>query len=127
MAGYPNIYTTVVFDLHPKVKDFMDQLNNDGQIDLDQSGHPYLVSCNRQGANIITQISRNNRLENFVLNPRKKVAPLCSWNMGDGFQRPDQKRVTVIQDNSGEPSRKERQRRPTNRMYESIIDGILEA
>ena len=125
MAGYPNIYATVVFDLHPKIKDFIDQLNHDGQIDQDEYGYPYLIKSDRQGANIVTHISRNNRLENFVLNPRKKVAPICSWNTNDGFARTEQKRVTVIQ--QSDDNRQERPRRlVSSRAIESIVEGMLE-
>lgn len=126
MSGYPNIYTSVVFDLHPKVKEFIEQLNRDGQIDLDSSGYPYLISSQRQGSNIITQISRNNKLENFVLNPRKKAVPLCTWDSNDGFSRPEQKRVTVMQDNAGKTSRKERERRVVPRAtFESIVKQMV--
>lgn len=128
MSGYPNIYATVVFDLHPKVKDFIDQLNQDGQIDMDQSGYPYLIRCTKQGANYFTQISRNNRLENFVLNPRKKAEPVCSWNPNDGFQRPQQKQTIVVQQpETANGNTKERERKKVSpATVESIVESIME-
>lgn len=127
MSSYPSIYATVVFDLHPKIKAYMDQLNRDGQIDLDQSGHPYLVKCEKQGPNFFTQISRNNRLENFVLNPRKRQPPVCSWNHEDGFQRPQHKQVVVMADPSGATKNRERERRKvTSEAIENMVDTIME-
>lgn len=126
MSNNPNIYAMVVFDLHPKVREFIDQLNRDGQIDADDSGYPYLIGSDRQGTNIITRISRNNRLENFVINPRKKQAPLCSWQMDDGFVRPEQKRVTVMQPQEAAPGRERERRKVSEATVEKIVKSILE-
>lgn len=127
MSNHPNIYASVVFDLHPKVREFMDQLNRDGQIDVDQSGYPYLIGSDRQGTNIVTRISRNNRMENFVLNPRKKAPPLCSWQMDDGFVRPQQKRVTVMEPPKEDKSGPQRERRKVSEAtVENIVKAIME-
>ena len=128
MSGYPNIYATVVFDLHPKVRAFLDQLNTDGQIDLDPAGYPYLVKVDRNGANYHTQISRNNRMEHFILNPRKKALPVCSWNTGDGFTRPQQKQVLVVQQpkTEGGPTKERERRRVSTAAVESIVEAIME-
>ena len=127
MSNNPNIYATVVFDLHSKVREFIDQLNRDGQIDVDDSGYPYLIGSDRNGTNIVTRISRNNRLENFVLNPRKKSAPLCSWQMDDGFARPQQKRKTVMQPQAEDKSGPQRERRKVSEaVVKNIVKSIME-
>jgi len=123
---YPSIYATVVFDLHPKVKNYLDQLNGTGQVDLDDMGYPYLIKCDRQGPNFFTQISRNNRLENFVLNPRKRSDPVISWNNSDGFERPQQKQVVMVKVPDGEMNRKERDRRQVrSSTIESIVENMM--
>lgn len=121
----PNIYTMIVFDLHPKVRDFIDRLNNDGQIDQDESGYPYLIGSDRQGTNIITRISRNNRLENFVINPRKKKEPLCSWQMNDGFVRPESKKVTIIQKAENGPTKERERRMVSESSIKHMVNKIL--
>lgn len=126
MSGYPNIYSSVVFDLHPKVRGFIDQLNLDGQIDLDSAGYPYLIACDRVGTNIQTRISRNNRVETFVLNPRKKADPLCSWNANDGFVRDAQKHTVVVQRPQNEtPGTSRERKKVTQATIESIVETIL--
>lgn len=124
MTQYPSIYSAVVFDLHPKVKSFLDQLNAQGQIDLDHGGYPYLVKCDRNGNNYVTYISRNNSLVNFVLNPRKQASPVISWDVNDGFQRPQQKQVVVMQQ---EPDSNVSRERTKVRFetIEHIIEAIL--
>lgn len=122
MSGYPSIYATVVFDLHPKVKAFLEKLNHDGQIDLDPSGHPYLIGLDQVGPNFSVKISRNNRLENFVLNPRKKAEPVCSWNSADGFIRPQAKQVSIVQ--QATPKSSERQK-VSMRAFEAIVESIM--
>jgi hypothetical protein len=125
MATYPSIYAVAVFDLHNKVKEYLDRLNGEGQIDLDPSGYPYLVSSDRHGNNYITQISRNNNLENFVLNSRKRADPVISWNESDGFQRPQHKQVVMVQA-PDDPTKQERGRRSTRmEAIETIIESIL--
>jgi len=125
MAQYPSIYAVSVFDLHKKIKNYLDNLNSEGQIDLDTSGYPYLISCKRNGPNYIVEISRNNKLENFVLNPRKKTDPVKSWNENDGFRRPEQKQKVMVQ-SPEEPNKKERGRRDVKlSMIESVVENIL--
>jgi len=126
MSQYPSIYAVSVFDLHSKVKDYLDHLNSTGQIDNDESGYPYLISCNKNGPNFVVQISRNNQLENFVLNPRKKqAAPIKSWNECDGFQRPQHKQVVMIQ-SPDDPTKQERGRRSVKlSTMEAVVESIL--
>lgn len=127
MSGYPSIYAMVVFDLHAKVSEFLDHLNQEGQIDLDSSGYPYLIQCDRQGPNFVAKISRNNRMENFVLNPRKKAEPRCSWDAADGYSRPaSQNRAMLVQDPSEDMNRRERTRRVVSmEAVTEIVDNIL--
>lgn len=126
MAGYPSIYATVVFDLHQRVKSLLDDLNNAGQIDLDQSGYPYLISVDRVGPNFVGTISRNNQKETFTVNPRKRAAPIYSWNPNDGFQRPVKKQTAIVQapvKPNGPQTRARTNVTPS--MMESLIDDIL--
>jgi hypothetical protein len=120
MNANPNIYHAVVFHLHPKIKDFLDQLDTAGQIDHDEMNAPHLVSADPVGPSIFRCVfMRNCRPEHFVLHTRKKADPVRSWSDDDGFVR--QERVVIAQ---GEPSRKERSRRAIN-PFESIMEQIL--
>jgi len=126
MAEYPSIYATVVFDLHPRVKSLLDDLNHDGQIDRDQSGYPYLISVDRVGPNFVGTISRNNQKETFTVNPRKRAAPIFSWNPNDGFQRPVAKRTAIIQAPTKTSGPQTRARTAvTTSMMESLVNEML--
>lgn len=118
----PSIYSAIVFDLHPKVKEYIDTLNQTGQIDHDSDGHPYVIDSTRVQSNISTKISRNNQVETFVLHPRKKADPIISWNPHDGFVRPAQKKKSVGVDKT--PDRRERAMRVVS--MEQIVETILE-
>ena len=127
MSDHPSIYAVSVFDLHNKVKSYLDNLNATGQIDIDPSGYPYLISCRRQGPNFVVQISRNNRLENFVLNPRKQAEPIKSWNEADGFERAQHKQVVLVQ-SPDDPTKQERGRRSASvklSSMESIVESMM--
>lgn len=120
MSENPNIYHAVVFQLHPKIKNFLDQLDTAGQIDHDEMNAPHLISADPVGPSIFRCVfMRNNHPEHFVLHTRKKADPIRSWSNGDGFIRKE--RIIVTQD---EPSRKERDRRTIN-PFESIMEQIL--
>ena len=119
-----SIYSTIVFDLHPRVKEFLDQLNADGQIDLDPTGYPFLIGVDRQGGNFLVNIARNSRQENFIINPRRKADPVMSWNPQDGFARSGGKQVIVVQAPDQDGVRKERQRRPME-SFQRLVDNIL--
>lgn len=125
MSKYPSIYAVSVFDLHNKVKSYLDGLNAAGQIDVDPSGHPYLISCRRQGPNFVVQISRNNRLENFVINPRKQAGPITSWDENDGFQRTQHKQVVMVQSPDGQIKQERGRRMVHPSAVESIIESIM--
>lgn len=123
-----NIYSAIVFDLHPRVKDFIDQLNNDGQIDLDDDGYPFILKMDNNGGNKICHIVRNGAQENFILNTRKRKAdPVHSWNPEDGFRRFFGKRVININVGGDEEGkRKERARRTSFESIDRIVDQILD-
>lgn len=120
MDANPNIYSAVVFDLHPKIKEFLDQLDQAGQIDKDEHNAPHVVSLDKPASSVYRCIfMRNGRPENFVMHTRKKAEAVRSWQDGDGFVR--QERIIV----AAEPeNRKERERRKVN-PFESIMEQIL--
>lgn len=122
----PNIYTVVVFDLKPKVKDYIDELNQRGQIDLDEHGYPYLLKVEQNGSNMICHISRNGKVENFIMPTRKKRDPVCSWDEGDGFVRTGGKKViTVDRTGTAERPKKERPKRSME-SFHKLVDQLLQ-
>ena len=121
-----NIYSAVVFDLHPRIKEYIDQLNDDGQIDLDGDGYPFILKVDTNGSNKVCQIVRNGRQENFIINTRKRKDPITSWSPEDGFRRFFGKRVVSINTNDDEGKRKERAKRSSYESIERIVDQILE-
>ncbi len=118
-----NIYSNVVFDLNKKIGNFIDELNNTNQIDLDDDGYPYLISVNRVGPNFVVHIVRNNKVENFILNTRKRKGPITSWDANDGFQRRGGKKVISV-DTSADAPRRERQKR-SYESFERLMNQIL--
>jgi len=120
-----NIYSAIVFDLNKKVKGFIDQLNNDNQIDLDDDGYPYIVKVDRNGPNIVCHLVRNNKLENFILNSRKRKPPIPSWNPEDGFVRLGGKKVIAIAPSGDDGPKRERLKR-TFESFERVVDQIFE-
>jgi len=124
MADKPiNIYSNVVFDLNKKISNFIDGLNNSNQIDLDDDGYPYLISVNRVGPNFVVHIVRNNKVENFILNTRKRKDPITSWNPQDGYQRRGGKKVVSV-DTSADTPRRERAKR-SYESFERLTDQLL--
>ena len=127
MTRPTNIYPVVVFELNGKIREFIEQLNNMGQIDVDDNGHPYLVSVNRVGNNNFCHIIRNGKMENFVMNTRKKKAPVCSWQDTDGYKRETPKKRTIVMDptptesNGRRPERKKR----TYESFKQLVDDML--
>jgi hypothetical protein len=118
-----NIYPAIIFDLKKKVKDYIDELNDKGQIDLDDNGYPYLLKVDQQGQNILCHIVRNGKAESFLLNTRKRKDPIKSWNEEDGYVRKGGKRVVVVKTNNGK-IRGERAKKSME-AFENIIGQIL--
>jgi len=124
MTTPANIYSVVVFDLHPKIREIIDQMNDEGQIDLCDNGYPYLLSAEKTGPNYDVQFVRNGNRENFIMNTRKKADPVRSWNPSDGFKRTGGKRVITV-DTKGDDTRPERARRPAMESFLRLTDEIL--
>lgn len=123
MMTRPNIYATVAFDLHPRARDFIEQLNREGQIDLDATGHPYLLNVQKVGPNLKLEIVRNNAAETILINTRKKAPPLTTWDTQDGYVRQKNNQTMIVQPQAGAP-RPERSRR-TLESYRKMVDEIL--
>lgn len=118
-----NIYTAVVYDLKKRIKAELDSLNDSGQIDLDDDGYPYLTKIDQSGNNHVCHIVRNGRLENFLLNTRKRREPIYSWNHGDGYIRRGGKKVVNV-DSPDESKRRERPKRSFE-SFTRIVTQIL--
>jgi hypothetical protein len=117
MVMSPNIYHAIVFDLHPRIRETLDSLDQSGQIDRDETNTPHVVSVESPGASVYRCVfMRNGQPENFVMHTRRKADAVRSWNDGDGFIR--QERVIDVA-----PSRKERDKR--KHPFESIMEQIL--
>lgn len=125
MTAPPNIYSTVVFDLHPKVRELLDGLNSDGQIDLDDSGYPYLLGSDKTGSNYTITLVRNGNQESVVLSTRKKADPIKSWDPLDGYRRKGGKKVITVNTSGEDEPRPERARRPSLESFQRLTDEIL--
>lgn len=124
MTAPANIYSTVVFDLHPKIRELIDQMNNEGQIDLSDDGYPYLLSAEKMGPNYDIKFVRNGQQENIIMNTRKKAEPVRSWDSSDGYKRTGGKKVITV-DTKGDDTRPERARRPSMESFLNLTDSIL--
>jgi len=124
MTAPANIYSTVVFDLHPKIRELIDQMNAEGQIDLSDDGYPYLLSAEKTGPNYDIKFVRNGNQENIIMNTRKKAEPVRSWNPADGYKRTGGKKVITV-DTGGDENRPERARRPSMESFLHLADSIL--
>lgn len=119
-----NIYPTVVFDLNQRVKDYLDQLNSLGQIDVDERGYPFLLNVEKEGSNHIVTISRDNKAETFIINSRKQKEPVLSWNKDDGWKRPEIQK-TIVMNQPDENPRKERKLRSAMESYQIMVEQML--
>ena len=124
MNAPANIYSVVVFDLHQKVKDFIDHLNTEGQIDLDDHGYPYIISADKTGGNMMVVFVRNGKQENFVLNTRKRADPIKSYDPLDGFRRSGGRKVITVDTGGNDGPKMERGKRPME-SFERLTDQIL--
>ncbi len=123
-----NIYSAVIFDLHPRISGYIDELNKAGQIDLDDNGYPFLLSVQRQGNNHVCQMVRNGAQENFIINTRKKRDPVCSWDSNDGYVRQGGKRVIQIQPvASGTEAPKPERRKRTFEAFRRLVDQMIKS
>lgn len=122
-----NIYSAVIFDLHPRISGYIDELNKSGQIDLDGNGYPFLLGVEKDGPNHVCQMVRNGQQENFIINTRKKRDPVCSWDPNDGYVRTGGKRV--IQVDTGAPAaaqtRPERGKR-TIEAFDRLVGQLID-
>ncbi len=126
MNAPANIYSAVVFDLHPKVKEFLDSLNDLGQIDLDANGYPYLLAVEKTGSNVEIRLVRNGQQESAIMNTRKRADPILSFSHDDGFKRKGGKRViSVDAEEDKNAPRPERARRPSMESFRQLTDDIL--
>jgi hypothetical protein len=126
MNAPANIYSTVVFDLHPKVRELIDSLNSQGQIDLDDNGYPYLLTAEKTGSNYHIGLVRNGSQESVVMSTRKKADPVKSWDPLDGFRRTGGKKVITVDTSGGDDLRPERARRPSMESFQRLTDEILQ-
>ena len=122
MSNAPtNIYPLVVFDIHKRIREYIDKLKEEGQIDLDSNGYPYLVKVDGNGSNHTVQIVRDNKLESFLINTRKRQDPITSWKTDDGYKNHAVKQtVDVPQDQI-----QDRSERAKRESYDNIVDKIL--
>ena len=125
MNAPPNIYSIVHFDLKPKIAQFIKDLDERGQIDLDDNGYPYLLKMDCKGSNHMCHIVRNGKAENFVMNTRKRKEPLCSWNESDGYVRKGGKKVITVVAPEGGEHRGERAKRTVEAAYCRLTDQLL--
>lgn len=125
---HTNIYPTVVHDLHTKVRNYIDELNGSGQIDLDKQGYPYVLEVNSVSGSFQVKIVRNRQVESFTLNPRKRIAkPIITWNPEDGYHRPAPKKQVIQIDDPKDSRKIERKKRPAFENFESLVNDILES
>lgn len=117
----PNIYHAVVFQLHPKVREFLDGLNTAGQIDHDETKAPHVLKVDPVADSVYRcMFMRNGHVENFVLHTRRKAEPIRSWN-DDGWTRP----IRVEKTEDVEGIRREREHRADESIFEALMNQIL--
>lgn len=124
MAAPPNIYSVIYYDLKPKVRELIQDLDDRGQIDYDSNGYPYVVKLDCKGSNHMCHFVRNGQVENFVMNTRKRQPPLCSWNESDGYVRRGGKKVITVDTGGDDGKRPERAKR-TFEAFQRLTDQIL--
>jgi hypothetical protein len=125
MNAPANIYSIVAHDLHPKVSEYLKKMDDEGQIDYDDQGFPYLLSAEKTGPNWVVQFVRNGHQENFVMNTRKRSDPIKSFDPLDGYRRRGGKKVIIANPDEDAP-RPERQKRSFEsfrRLTAQILQG----
>ena len=69
---------------------FVDSLNNDRQIDIDDDGDPIVIGYKTlSDKDIRVYIARNNKQVHFTMNPRGRVIKDSNFDVEDGFVRDD--------------------------------------
>lgn len=125
MNAPANIYSIVAHDLHPKVSEYLTKLDDEGQIDYDDQGFPYLISAEKTGPNWVVQFVRHGQQENFVMNTRRRGDPIKSFDPLDGYRRTGGKKVIIANPDEDKP-RPERQKRSLEsfrRLTAQILKG----
>jgi len=118
-----NIWSEIVYDLHPKIRKILDGLETDGQIDHDSHGHPFVFGCEKVGGNNWRiDVLRAGKRENIILSTRKRADPIMSFNAKDGWKRIDMPRLGVA--NNPNAPRPERAKRFEAR---TLVDKIIES
>jgi hypothetical protein len=112
----PNIFNAIVFDLHPRIREFIDNLDKKGQIDHDsETNTPHIMAVESPATSTFRcAFVRNGQPVHALIHTRRKAEPIISWNPNDGYKR---KEIVVV----GMGPRKERQ----FRAFESIMEQIL--
>lgn len=124
-----NIYPAVMFDLHPRIKAYIDELDQSGQIDHDEHRSPYVTGIEDVGVNRRIFLIRNGRSENFVLNTRRKAPPHISWNAQDGYRRKSPVTQPVVPPAAAKNGRRPERAKRTNEsasVFEAIVESIFE-
>lgn len=110
----------------PKILGAVQQLNDSGQIDLDQLGEPFVLDVTPVPTGKRVVFLRNGVVENMIVNTRRP-SDACvvsrSFDPTDGFVRPkfEKRRIDRAQD-----PRKERGMRSTiNPAYLAAMNEIL--
>ena len=127
MMVNPNIYHAIVFDLHQKVREFLDQLDQTGQIDHDETRAPHVISVDNPNSSVFRcMFLRNGRPEHFLIHTRRKAEPIRSWTE-DGWKRPAPVETPPEHGNRKERERRQNESRvlPLDRALESIVEQIL--
>jgi len=101
---------------------YLDSLNDAGQIDIDDHGSPIVFKVERTGKNYMVGIVRNQRLENFIINPRSRQDPVLSWNPGDGYIRKGRRSIPI---NPDEPKDRRERRKRTMEAMEQLVDTLF--
>lgn len=124
MAVPHNIYAQVVFDLPPKIEEYLNKLKKAGQIDLDpRNGTPYVTNVTKVAPNFQVFFIRNGQEHNFIINTRKRRDPIISWDASDGYERKDVDAERLVPEAPVEKGRRERDKRMPS--YQGMVERIL--
>jgi hypothetical protein len=125
------IYASILSTANQRVVAYLDWLDQQGQIDRDANGDPFVIRIERPDDRMIRVFVRRDGYEhNFIMNPRKRadagtgvVEPLKkSWNDRDGWRRADPPRQRVAPSQSDGKVR-ERAKRP--QLVGSMVEAAL--